>query len=585
MYRTNKCAEVNKSFLDKKVKVSGWIRKKRNHGNIIFLDLLDSSGILQCVIENDNKFFSSLDGLNLESVVSLSGLVVNRENGKVNKEIESGDVELKIEGVEILSRAETLPFALHQEDISVKQQSEFRFLYLRRPEMQAMLKKRTQVIDEFRSAMKSKGFHEIQTPILTASSKEGARDYLVPSRLHPCKFYALPQAPQQFKQLLMVSGVDKYFQIAPCFRDEDSRADRLVGEFYQVDFEVSFATQDDIFEYLEGVLKQVFETVRPEVKISAFEKIKYDDAIKTYGSDKPDLRNPLKLQDVTNDAEVPNVFKSLVEAGGKLIIIKASGCYGNPRKFFDALHERAIYHGAKGLAYAFKGETWSGPLAKMYSDSFKDSLCENDEDGIFMLAGMPHEVYKIAGLMRDEIANSLCLVDKGDFKFAFISDFPMFEKVETEDGTGWDFMHNPFSMPRLSVAEMQKLDEKSDLSQISSFQYDVVCNGYEICSGAVRNHDLGLIESLFALIGKDLQAVYDSIPLFKAFKFGVPPHAGAAIGLDRVVMLLSDAKNVRDIVAFPLNQQGEDLFMNAPCFVDEEDLEKHLCLKLKPRRV
>lgn len=580
MYRTNKCAEINKSFLEKKVKVSGWIRKIRNHGNIIFLDLLDNSGILQCVIENDNKFFSSLDELNVESVVSLSGLVVNRENGKVNKEIESGEVELKIEEVEVLSKAETLPFALHQEDISAKQQSEYRFLYLRRPEMQAMLKKRTQVIDEFRSAMKVVGFQEIQTPILTASSKEGARDYLVPSRLHPGKFYALPQAPQQFKQLLMAGGVDKYFQIAPCFRDEDSRADRLVGEFYQVDFEAAFATQDDIFEYLEGVLKQVFEKIRPEVKISAFEKIKYEDAIKTYGSDKPDLRNPLKLMDITESAEVPNVFKKLVEAGGKLIIIKAPGCYGNSRKFFDALHERAVYHGAKGLAYAFKGEAWSGPLAKMYSDSFKDSLCENDEDGIFMLAGMPDEVYKIAGLMRDEIADKLCLVDKGDFKFAFITDFPMFEK---DENNSWDFMHNPFSMPKLSSSQLKELDEKSDLSSISSYQYDVVCNGYEICSGAVRNHDLSLIESLFALIGKDLQSVYDSIPLFKAFKFGVPPHAGAAIGLDRVVMLLSDAKNVRDIVAFPLNQQGEDLFMNAPCSVDEEDLEKHLSLKIKPR--
>lgn len=575
-YRSHFCAELNKSNIGEVVKVAGWVRKKRDHGPIIFIDLIDQtaskSSVLQCIAEKNSKTFEILEKITLESVISLEGKVVQRQKDTINKEISTGEIELKIESVEILSQADTLPFAIHQEDIPEEFKFKYRFLYLRRKEIQKILELRTRAIDFLRAEMKKRDFLEVQTPILTASSPEGARDYLVPSRIHKGKFYALPQAPQQFKQILMASGVEKYFQIAPCFRDEDSRSDRLPGEFYQLDFEVSFATQDDILNILESLISGLFKHIRPDVKSDQkFEKIKYKDAIEKYGSDKPDLRNPLVLNDITKIVETPNMFKKLVEDGGKLIAISVPQCKGKSRKFFDELQEIAKEHGAKGLAYMAKNneDSLSGPLVNMFPEKDRKNILNDQHDAAFLLADMPENAYKIGGILRQLLGQKLGLISN-EYKFCFIVDFPMFEW--NGDEKRWDFMHNPFSKPQ----EMKK-----DPGEILAWQYDLVCNGYEICSGAVRNYQKEMVEQVFKIAGYEWRDIENNFAVFKAFKYGVPPHAGAAPGIDRIIMLLSDAKNVRDVVAFPLNQNAEDIMMGAPSRIDEKSLEKDLGLKLK----
>ena len=566
MYRTHECAQLNLSLVDKQVKIAGFIRKKRNHGNVLFIDLADASGIMQCVIEKNDAAFNAVEKISLESVVTLSGKLVKRSDATVNKNIDSGSVELIISECSVLSKAQELPFAIYQEDLNEELQLKNRFLYLRRNDMQNMLKLRTRVIDTLRSNMKGLGFLEVQTPLLSSSSPEGARDYLVPSRLNPGKFFALPQAPQQFKQLLMTSGVEKYFQIAPCFRDEDSRADRLLGEFYQLDFEMAFATQEDVFEILEKTLYNLFAEVRSDCIInSVFPKISYKDSLEKYGSDKPDLRNPLEFCDVTEKITTPEIFKDLIKNGYKMHIISANVEQAS-NKFFKQLQEFMIQNGAQGLAYAVKKEEWSGPLAKLISHDEKEELLKKDHNCLFMIVDCEPNLHKLCHTLRTELGKKLNLINKNEYKFCFIVDFPMFEKKDD----GWDFMHNPFSMPQ---------DLEKPLEEVLAYQYDLVCNGYELSSGAVRNHDLEKIKKVFALIGQSCDDLEKRFPVFKAFKYGVPPHAGSAPGIDRIIMLLSNQENVRNTMPFPLNQHGQSLLMDAPCIVDEKYL-KDLNIKL-----
>lgn len=582
IYRTHVCSQVDKSLKGQKIRLSGWVRKKRNHGTIIFIDLVDQSSVVQCIIQKDSPLFELVESTSYESVVTIEGTIALRTSETINTKINSGEIELHIEDFKILTKAQELPFAIHQEDLNEELQLQYRFLYLRRNHMQETLRLRTLVIDLLRKYMKDLNFLEIQTPILASSSPEGARDYLVPSRLHKGKFYALPQAPQQFKQILMASGVEKYFQIAPCFRDEDSRADRLIGEFYQLDFEMAFATQEDVFKVLEYVLYNVFKTVRPECEIpQKFPRIPYKTAIEEYGSDKPDLRNPLKLINITNSCTIPNIFTDLVEKGGKLLAITAK-IEKTSGKFFDDLQKFMQHKGAKGLAYShFDGQKWSGPMTKMFSDEEKNQMLEqgqkasnqNDHNTVFLVADTKHMAYKLAGALRIELGQQLGLIDEDKFEFCLITDFPMFEL--TDEGK-WDFMHNPFSMP-------QNLDDP--IEEILSYQYDIVCNGYELSSGAVRNYDLNIVEKVFKIVGDNCENLEERFPLYKAFKFGIPPHAGSAPGIDRIIMLLNkkiDGRelNVRDIVPFPLNQNGENLLMHAPSVVPEKHL-KELGIKIE----
>ncbi|WP_342262125.1 aspartate--tRNA ligase [Alphaproteobacteria bacterium endosymbiont of Tiliacea citrago] len=560
-YRTNTCIEINKSFISKKVKIAGWIRTKRDHGGILFLDIYDHSGMIQCTIHPEHSGFSQIEDLKVESVISVLGEVVLRDDQNINKNIPSGEIELIIESFNILSSAEILPFALHQEDLNEELQLSYRFLYLRTPEMQKILKLRTDVINFLRNQMNSLGFQEIQTPLLASPSPEGARDYVVPSRMHPGKFYALPQAPQQFKQLLMASGVSKYFQIAPCFRDEDSRADRLIGEFYQLDFEMAFAQQEDVLNVLQSVLSKTFKEFSDAEIEDVFPRIPYTEAIETYGTDKPDLRNPLKIFDITDIQEAPDILKPVVEKGGRLLTVSVKMDYNNNE--LKKLTKVMMDKGAKGLAYCYlKDGSWTGPLSKMLStETLKQATQKDDHNLLFLIADTYDISHKLSGMLITELGNMLNLINKNDYKFCFITDFPMFEKT---DGV-WDFMHNPFSMPQ---------DIDLPLGEILSYQYDVVCNGYEITSGAVRNHNLNLIHKVFSLIGQDASDLESRFPVFKSFKYGVPPHAGAAPGIDRIIMLLSKKSNVRDIVAFPMNQKGENLLMESPCFLDEKFLKE-----------
>lgn len=566
IYYSHKCNEITIKNTGETIKISGWIRKKRDHGQILFIDLYDSTDMVQCVINNYHPKFHILEKLNLESVVSVVGIVNKRSQDTINEHINSGYVELTINEFEILNEAQELPFALHQKDLNEELQLKYRFLYLRKKDMQDILKLRTDVMDFLRYKMKTLGFQEIQTPLLSSTSPEGARDYIVPSRMHPGSFYALPQAPQQFKQLLVASGVDKYFQIAPCFRDEDSRADRLVGEFYQLDFEMAFATQDNILDILNDVLISTFKKFQPNAKIDEkITKISYKDAINLYGSDKPDLRNPLKIVNITNLQKAPKIFENLVENNGQLLTISAKMQYNNNelKKLTKIMQDK----GAKGLAYCYKqNNEWTGPLAKMLTmETIENATNHNQGNILFLIADKNDIAYKLAGNLITELGNMLNLIDENEYKFCFITDFPLFEK---KDDGSWDFMHNPFSMPH-------NLD--LPLDQILSYQYDVVCNGYEITSGAVRNHKLNLIHKVFSLIGQDSTDIENRFPVFKAFKYGTPPHAGAAPGIDRIIMLLSKKKNVRDIVAFPMTQKGENLLMECPTNIDEKFL-KELCL-------
>jgi len=582
-YRTHNCSELNENEIDKSVYLSGWLHRKRDHGNLLFIDLRDHYGITQCVIENNKKSFPILEKAKPESVLRISGKVVSRAAGTENLDLKTGKIEVSIEHVEILSASKELPIPVfgeqdYPEDIRLK----YRFLDLRRDEMHKNIILRSKVISFIRSEMLSLGFLEYQTPILTSSSPEGARDFLVPSRLNPGKFYALPQAPQQFKQLIMVSGFDKYFQIAPCFRDEDARADRSPGEFYQLDLEMSFVEQEDVFQVVEKLMVKLFkEFSSKKILYEKFPRIPYHEAMKKYGTDKPDLRNPLIIEDISNiftreDVEF-DIFKKLVKTGSLVKAIITKNTKDKPRSFFDNIDKWAKEQGASGLAYftfeldkEIKGK---GPIGKFFSEeSLKEIMktCGAEVgDSIFLACGKEKEIEKILSLARDKIGKDLELIDKDKFAFCWIVDYPMYEFDETSKKV--IFSHNPFSMPQGNI-EVLNLDKPLE---IKAYQYDIVCNGTELSSGAIRNHIPELMYKLFSIAGYNEEAVNKKFSgMINALSYGAPPHGGIAPGIDRIVMLLAGKENIREITLFPMNQNAQDLMMQAPSEVDAKQLKE-----------
>ena len=590
-YRSHTCSELRKKDVGNKVLISGWINKKRDHGNLLFIDLRDNYGITQCIIDKDNKNFIDLEKMQLETVIQIEGKVVDRSNETVNKDIDTGEIEVSINNFIVLGTCKELPMPVfsdqeYSEEIRLK----YRFLDLRRKKIHENIILRSKVISFIRSEMNKFGFLEFQTPILTSSSPEGARDFLVPSRLNPGKFYALPQAPQQFKQLIMISGFDKYFQIAPCFRDEDARADRSPGEFYQLDLEMSFVEQEDVFEVVEKLLVNTFKKFsNKKLMFEKFPKITYADALLKYGTDKPDLRNPLEIHDITeifsrNDVSF-EIFKKLVKSGSKVRCIVTKNTKNKPRSFFDNIDKWAKDQGASGLAYfTFEKDneiSAKGPIGKFFS---KDSLTElmnktNAEvgDSIFLACNKQKELEKITALARDKIANDLNLIDENVFAFCWIVDYPMFERDEQTNKVG--FSHNPFSMPQ---GDIDKINFEKPLD-ILAYQYDIVCNGIELSSGAIRNHIPELMYKLFSIAGYNKKQVDEKFSgMINALNYGAPPHGGIAPGIDRIVMLLANEKNIREVTMFPMNQNAQDLMMNAPSAVSENQLkELSLSLKLK----
>ncbi len=581
-YRSHNCSEINEKDEGKTVSISGWLHRKRDHGNLLFIDLRDHYGLTQCVIENKNKCFPILEKIKPESVLNISGKVLKREKGTENSELSTGKIEVSIETVKILSEAKELPMPVfgeqdYPEDIRLK----YRFLDLRREEMHKNIILRSKVISFIRAEMFKLGFLEYQTPILTSSSPEGARDFLVPSRLNPGKFYALPQAPQQFKQLIMVSGFDKYFQIAPCFRDEDARADRSPGEFYQLDIEMSFVEQEDVFSVVETLMINLFKKFSSKKIISEkFPRISYQKSMLLYGTDKPDLRNPLIINDITNiftrDDVKFDIFKKLVKTGSNVRCIVTKNTKDRPRSFFDNIDKWAKDQGASGLAY-FTIEkndkiTGKGPVGKFFSEnSIKEimQICEAEiGDSIFLACGKIKEVEKILSISRDKIAKDLELVNEDQFSFCWIVDYPLYELNEDNK---IQFSHNPFSMPQ---GDLEKLDKINPL-EIKAYQYDIVCNGIELSSGAIRNHIPELMYKLFSIAGYDKSHVNDKFSgMINALSYGAPPHGGIAPGLDRIIMLLADEKNIREVTLFPMNQNAQDLMMKAPSEIDKKQLEE-----------
>ena len=587
-YRTHNCSELDESNIDKTITLSGWLHRKRDHGNLLFIDLRDHYGLTQCVIENNNKFFSILEKIKPESVLKVSGKVIKREKGTENLELKTGKIEVAIESLEVLSDAKELPMPVfgeqdYPEDIRLK----YRFLDLRRDEMHHNIILRSKVISFIREEMLKIGFLEFQTPILTSSSPEGARDFLVPSRLNPGKFYALPQAPQQFKQLIMVSGFDKYFQIAPCFRDEDARADRSPGEFYQLDLEMSFVEQEDVFQVVEKLLTNVFKKFsNKKIKSTKFPRIPYKEAMQKYGTDKPDLRNPLIIHDVTEifsrDDVKFDIFKKLVKSGSYVKAILTKNTKDKPRSFFDNIDKWAKEQGASGLAYfTFEKDekiTAKGPVGKFFSEnSLKEimKICNASiGDSLFLSCGKEKELEKILSISRDKICSDLNLINKNEYSFCWIVDYPMFEIDEKTNKI--IFSHNPFSMPQGNIKEIN-FDKPLN---IKAFQYDIVCNGIELSSGAIRNHIPELMYKLFSIAGYSEKNVNEKFSgMINALSYGAPPHGGIAPGIDRIVMLLADEKNIREVTLFPMNQNAEDLMMKAPSKVEEEHL-KELNIKL-----
>ena len=585
MYRTHTCGELRKTDAGKNVRVSGWIHSVRDHGGVIFIDLRDNYGLTQIVIDPERDFYQALDKWRVESVVQFDGVVVERAEGTVNPKLATGEIEVSATGMEMLGEAEVLPFLVAKDDGAPEaMRLKYRFLDLRKEKLHNNIILRSKVIAAIRAYMTGAGFTEFQTPILTASSPEGARDYLVPSRLHPGKFYALPQAPQQFKQLLMVSGFDRYFQIAPCFRDEDARADRSPGEFYQLDIEMSFVEQDDIFAVVEGLLQDILKKFsKKKYSTEAFPRIPYREAISRFGSDKPDLRNPLEMIDVSEffrDSEF-KAFASTVANGGVVRAIKAPKVAGKPRKFFDDMIAFAQENGAKGMAYIIWSEgTEKSPIVKFLSreviDGLKAAGKVEDGDALFFLADKEKTACKIGGAVIPELGRRLELIDQNEFKFCWIVDFPMFE--EDEETGEIIFSHNPFSMPQ---GGMDALNTKDPLD-ILAWQYDIVCNGVELSSGAIRNHRPEIMYRAFEIAGYGPETVDNKFGgMINAFKLGAPPHGGIAPGVDRLVMLLADEPNIREVIAFPFNQQAEDLMMNAPSEVTLKQLrELHIEVKL-----
>ncbi len=568
-YRTHTCAQLRSSDVGGKVRISGWVHRKRDHGNLLFVDLRDHYGMTQIVTDVDSEAFKVLESARAESVVTITGDVVARDVATVNANLPTGEIEIRARDVTIQSFAQELPMPVfgdteYPEDIRLK----YRFLDLRRERIHNNIVLRSNVISSIRKRMIDQGFTEFQTPILTASSPEGARDYLVPSRVHPGKFYALPQAPQMFKQLLMVAGFDRYFQIAPCFRDEDARADRSPGEFYQLDFEMSFVTQDDVFAAIEPVLHGVFEEFARGRKVSAapFPRIPYRESMLKYGSDKPDLRNPILITDVTSHFTTSGfgLFERIVGGGGVVRAIPAPNTAEKSRKFFDDMNEWARGEGHAGLGYVTrKGGEFGGPIAKNHGEegmiALYDAMGLGPDDGCFFAAGNEVQAAKLAGAARTRVGETLELIPEGTFEFCWIVDFPMFEY--DEDNKKVDFSHNPFSMPQ---GEMDAL-ENMDPLDILAYQYDIVCNGVELSSGAIRNHRPEIMYKAFEIAGYS-QADVDAnfAGMINAFKFGAPPHGGSAPGIDRIVMLLADEPNIREVIVFPMNQKAEDLMMGAP---------------------
>ncbi|MFW0778291.1 MAG: aspartate--tRNA ligase [Rickettsiales bacterium] len=586
-YRTHTCNELNASQVEQSVKLSGWIHRRRDHGNLLFVDLRDHYGITQLVINEEGEHLDALSHVPLESVVTITGKVLARSAETVNKDLPTGEIEVLVEEYKLESKAAPLPLQVNTEreqpeDTRLK----YRFLDLRCEKIHRNIVLRSQVIASLRRRMTEQGFNEFQTPILTASSPEGARDYLVPSRVHPGKFYALPQAPQQFKQLLMVSGFDKYFQIAPCFRDEDARADRSPGEFYQLDMEMSYVTQEDVFAAIEPVLEGVFnEFGDKEVTKAPFPRITYKEAMLKYGSDKPDLRNPIIIVDATEvwRGSGFGIFNKVIEGGGTVRAIPAPGCADKPRSFFDNMIEFAKEHGAKGLAYIGfdANDEPKGPIAKFLSEEkiaeLKQQAGLKPGDAVFFSSGSELEAAKLAGAVRNHLGTELNLLEEGVFKFCWVIDFPYFEYDEDEKKI--IFSHNPFSMPQ---GEMDALLNKDPL-EILAYQYDIVCNGVELSSGAIRNHKPDIMYKAFEIAGYGPEVVDQKFGgMITAFKFGAPPHGGLAPGVDRIVMLLADEPNIREVIAFPMNQKAEDLLMQAPNTADEKQL-RELSLQLSPK--
>ncbi|MDC3022779.1 aspartate--tRNA ligase [Candidatus Pelagibacter sp.] len=590
-YRSHNCNELRKKNVGSDVILSGWVNKKRDHGNLLFLDLRDNYGITQCIIDKENPQFKDLEKIQLETVVKINGSVVDRSNETINKDIETGEIEVAIKSYEILGACNELPMPIfsdqeYSEEIRLK----YRFLDLRRKKIHENIILRSKVISFIRKEMNDLGFLEFQTPILTSSSPEGARDFLVPSRLNPGKFYALPQAPQQFKQLIMVSGFDKYFQIAPCFRDEDARADRSPGEFYQLDLEMSFVEQQDVFDVVEKLLVNTFKKFsNKKLMFDQFPKISYSEALIKYGSDKPDLRNPLIINDITEifkrDDVSFEIFKKLIKSGSKARCIVTKNTKDKPRSFFDNIDKWAKEQGASGLAYFTiekdKEISAKGPVGKFFSkEALKEimnSTGANVGDSIFLACNKPNEIEKITSLARDKIARDLGIIDENLFAFCWIVDYPMFEKDELTNKI--KFSHNPFSMPQ---GDIDKINFDKPLD-ILAYQYDIVCNGIELSSGAIRNHIPELMYKLFSVAGYTKKEVNDKFSgMINALCFGAPPHGGIAPGIDRIVMLLANEKNIREVTMFPMNQNAQDLMMNAPSEIDEEQLkELNLSLKLK----
>ena len=590
-YRTHTCGELNISNKDQKIVLSGWINKKRDHGNLLFIDLRDNYGLTQCVVDNENKVFKEIENLPLETVLKITGKVIERNKDTINENLSTGKIEISIIDFEILGQTKELPMPVfsdqeYSEEIRLK----YRFLDLRRKKIHQNIILRSKVISFIRSEMNKLGFLEFQTPILTSSSPEGARDFLVPSRLNPGKFYALPQAPQQFKQLIMVSGFDKYFQIAPCFRDEDARADRSPGEFYQLDLEMSFVEQQDVFEVVEKLMVKVFRNFSDKkLLFETFPKISYSEAMLKYGSDKPDLRNPLVISDVTKLFERDDIsfeiFKKLVKKGSIVRSIVTKNTKDKPRSFFDGIDKWAKEQGSSGLAYFTLEKndkiTGKGPVGKFFSEESLKELMKitNAEigDTVFLSCGKQNDVEKILSIARTRIAEELKIIKEDCFAFCWIVDYPMFEIDEQTKKIS--FSHNPFSMPQ---GDIKNLDLTDPLS-LKAYQYDIVCNGIELSSGAIRNHVPELMYKLFDIAGyskKDVEEKFSG--MINALSYGAPPHGGIAPGIDRIVMLLADEKNIREVTMFPMNQNAQDLMMNAPSTINDDQL-KELNLTVKKK--